>query len=229
MNAYVGATSVYTTAIVHHFQSTWWKKYTLKISLCNCIHTYTDSAELPLQSLVSTAYLVPWWSQMSTASIVPLWSMVSTASLVPWWSLLSNADVLSCTMLVTGVHCKPSPCDMAATSVRSAMLRHTNFYSIATYKLLFHCHWRCEIQGHVYTVSCRQAPQNVETGGDKHEHENNILSSNGVHQKKITGTTYVLATWILCGQQPECHVYQTHLATLCLTCPTSVTTICSSL
>lgn len=56
----------------------------------------------------------------------PRWSLESTQTmcLVPW-SVLSNADPLSCTMLVICVHCKPLPCDTAATSVCSAMFTYT--------------------------------------------------------------------------------------------------------
>jgi len=147
MSACVEATPVRTTAIRHRFQRTWWKKYTLKISLCNCIHTYTDSVELPLQSLVSTAYLVPWRSQMSTALChYGHWCLLQvlchyghccpmqTPYLAPCWSLVSTAYF----HLVMW---------QAPVYVLQCLDMHI-FISLPR------ADWWREIQGHTYTMSC---------------------------------------------------------------------------
>jgi hypothetical protein len=96
MNVCVQATSVRTTAILYHFRRTRWKKYTLEISSVN-IHIYTDTAEQPLQSLVSTA------------SIVPLWSLLSNADLLSWATMVSwvYANHVPCAMMVTAVQSRP--------------------------------------------------------------------------------------------------------------------------
>ena len=156
MNACVQATSVHTTAILYHFHRTWWIICTLKISYVTVFthiliqrnYRCLGSHWCPLQALchyghwcllqvlchdghccpMLTLYLEPWWSLGS----------MQTMCLVPWWSLLYSADPLSCTMLVTSVHCKPLPRDLAVTSVCSATFRRTNFHFIAACQMVAH-------------------------------------------------------------------------------------------
>lgn len=130
MNACVEATSVHTTAMLHHFQRTWWKKYTLKISLCNYSHIY--------------------WFSRTTAAVtgvhcIPCAMMITDVHcIVPLWSLLSTAK--SCAMMVTAVQCRPLIlyhvghwCPLQIFTLWCGRHQCT-FCNVETHKFLLHCH-----------------------------------------------------------------------------------------
>lgn len=212
MNACVEVTYVYNTLILYHFQRSWWKKYTLKIYYitvithiliqqnyhCTTVLAVTRVYCKPCAMMVTDFHSKHFAIVVTGVHCKHLATVVAGVHCKPCammiiavqcWPLTLNhngdlglfrpwADYLSCTMMVTGVHRKLSPCDMAATSVCSAMFRNTSFYVIAPCQLAAR-HPRAHAD---YVL---QAQQNANIGGNECKHEQNILSSNGMHQKRL--------------------------------------------
>jgi hypothetical protein len=134
MNACVEATSVHTTAILHHFWRTWWKKYTLQISYvtvfthiliqqnyhCTTVLAVTGVHCKPCAMMVTDVHCkhcaimvsgVYCKSCAMMVAAVQCWPLILSCDghlgLCKPCALCHDGHPLSCTMLVTGVQCWP--------------------------------------------------------------------------------------------------------------------------